>query len=250
MLRIGTSGWQYRHWRGGLYPADLPTARWLEHYAGRFPTVEVDSTFYRLPRAETCADWAARVPDGFRFSVKASRYLTHLRRLREPQDPVARLLGVVQHLGPKLGPVLVQLPPDMPLALDRLDATLGSFPDGVRVAVEPRHPSWFVTETAALLRSHRAALCLADRGSRPVTPIWRTADWVYLRFHHGRAGTDAMPSYGRTALASWLARLVEIWGPDVDGYAYFNNDTGGAAVADADRFIRLARRRGVALAAS
>lgn len=250
MLLIGTSGWQYRHWRGRFYPAGLPTARWLEHYAGCFPTVEVDSTFYRLPRAETCADWAARVPGGFRFAVKASRYLTHVRRLREPQDPVARLLGVVQHLGPKLGPVLVQLPPDMPLALDRLDATLGSFPDGVRVAVEPRHPSWFVAETAALLRSHRAALCLADRGSRPVTPIWRTADWVYLRFHFGRAGTDTRPTYGRTALASWLTRLVDGWGPDVDGYVYFNNDTGGAAVADAGRFTRLARRSGVALAAS
>lgn len=250
MLRVGTSGWQYRHWRDVLYPTGMPTARWLEHYAGHFSAVEVDSTFYRLPRVETCAGWAAHVPDGFRFAVKASRYLTHLRRLREPQDPVARLLGVVRHLGPKLGPVLVQLPPDMPVSLDRLDATLASFPAGVRVAVEPRHPTWFVGETAALLREHGAALCLADRGSRPVTPIWRTTDWVYLRFHHGRGGDERRPSYGRTALTSWLARLDAICGSGLDGYVFFNNDTGGAAVVDADRFTRLARRRGVALAAS
>lgn len=248
MLRVGTCGWQYRHWQGGLYPRGLPTARWLEHYAAHFPTVEVDSTFYRLPRAETCAGWASRVPAGFCFALKASRYLTHLRRLRDPEEPVARLLAVVGALGPKLGPVLLQLPPDLPIALDRLDAALGSFPARVRVAVEPRHPTWFVGETASLLEAHGAALCLTDRGSRPATPIWRTTDWVYVRFHGGRARSATAPGYGRTALATWLTRLTERFGPAIDGYAYFNNDAGGAAVRDADHLTRLARRRGLELA--
>jgi uncharacterized protein YecE (DUF72 family) len=238
VLRIGTSGWQYRDWRGRFYPDDVPAKRWLEFYASRFGTVEVNNTFYRLPGRDTFADWAARVPDDFEFAIKASRYLTHYKRLREPEEPVDRLLRHAEPLGKRLAVVLLQLPPDLRVAPDDLDRTLRAFRDRVRVAVEPRHPSWWTDEVRAVLERHSAALCLADRGSRPITPLWRTADWTYLRFHSGRA--RPAPCYGIAALKSWVARLTDLFGPDLEGYVYFNNDTGGCAVRDAATFTRLA----------
>ena len=243
MLRVGTSGWQYRHWRGRFYPLGVPTGRWLEHYAARFATVEVNNTFYRLPAASTFEQWAARVPDDFVVAVKASRYLTHIRRLRDPVDPVNLLLERARLLGSRLGPVLVQLPPDMPVATDRLDETLRAFAGRVRVAVEPRHTSWWCDEVRGVLTEHGAALCLADRASRPITPLWRTADWTYLRFHHG-TGTPR-PCYGERALASWAARIQDQWGGTADGYVYFNNDPEGCAVRDCVVFARLAERAGM-----
>jgi uncharacterized protein YecE (DUF72 family) len=227
---IGTSGWQYRHWAGRLYPRGLPQKRWLEHYAERFATVEVNASFYRLPARETFAAWAERTPADLVFAVKASRYLTHIRRLREPEDPVRRLVEAARGLGPKLGPILVQLPPDMRVELDRLEATLAAFPSGLRVAVEPRHASWFTPETLRLLERHDAALCLADRpGWRP-EPI-RTASWGYLRLHEGRS--SPRPCYGRAALDGWARRLAGLFGPEDDVFVYLNNDTEGCAPRDA-----------------
>lgn len=242
VLRIGTSGYQYRHWRGRFYPVGLPTDRWLSHYANAFDTVELNVTFYRLPAATTFAGWAGTVPDEFVFAVKASRYLTHVRRLRDPGPAVARLLERAEKLGPRLGPVLLQLPPDMRFEPERLAATLAAFPRNVRVSVEPRHPSWFVAECRRMLERHRAALCLTDRGSRP-GPIWRTADWTYLRLHEGRA--SPRPCYGRDALAGWARRLMEGWGRDADAYVYFNNDGLGCAIRDAAVLGRIARRAGM-----
>jgi uncharacterized protein YecE (DUF72 family) len=227
---IGTSGWQYRDWRGRLYPEGLPQARWLERYAERFAAVEVNASFYRLPAERTFADWRARTPDGFVFAVKASRYLTHVRRLRDPEEPMARLLERARALGPRLGPLLLQLPPDMRCVPERLDAALAAVPRGVRVAVEPRHESWFVPAVEDILARHRAALCLADRRG-PSGPVWRTAEWGYLRLHAGRATPG--PCYGRRALATWGERLAERWGPEQDVYVFFNNDTHGCAVRDA-----------------
>jgi uncharacterized protein YecE (DUF72 family) len=169
-------------------------------------------------------------------TVKASRYLTHVRRLRDPEEPVERLMAAVGALGAKLGVVLVQLPPDMPARLEELDQTLESFPSGVRVAVEARHESWFTDELRRLLEGHDAALCLADRRSRPVTPLWRTASWGYLRLHEGRGALA--PCYGRTALASWAERLADLFGGSDDVYVYFNNDQRGCAVRDARRFAK------------
>jgi uncharacterized protein YecE (DUF72 family) len=245
VLRVGTSGWQYRDWRGRFYPKGVAAARWLEHYAARFATVEVNNTFYRLPPPTTFAQWATRVPHDFTVAVKASRYLTHYKRLREPEEPVGRLLEHARALGNHLGPVLLQLPPDLRVALDDLDATLRAFGRSVRVAVEPRHASWFTRELADVLGAHDAALCLVDRGSRPITPLWRTADWVYVRFHAGNA--TPRPCYGDTALASWVQRVHDLWpgsdGPD--GYVYFNNDTYGCAVRDAVVWARLAATAGM-----
>jgi uncharacterized protein YecE (DUF72 family) len=238
MLRVGTSGWQYRSWRGRFYPKRVVAARWLEHYAERFATVEVNNTFYRLPPRATFESWRARVPDDFAVAVKASRYLTHYRRMREPAEPVDRLLDHATGLGRALGPVLLQLPPDFPIAIDRLEQTLETFAGRARVAVEFRHASWFVDEVREVLAAYDAALVLADRDGRPLTPMWRTADWCYVRFHAGTA--SPRPCYGKRALDSWSRRIRDLWPGDVDGYAYFNNDTEGCAVRDAIVFAHLA----------
>ena len=231
-VRIGTSGFLYEHWRGRFYP---PSARGseLEWYADRFDTVELNVTFYRMPSSAMFRSWAARVPEGFLFAVKASRYLTHIKRLQEPRDSVALLMDRARELGPHLGPILVQLPPDLPVDLGRLADTLEAFPRSTRVAVEPRHPSWFTDAVRRLLVEHAAVLCLADRRG-PLTPEWRTADWTYLRFHGGRA--SPRPCYGKRALDSWASRMCDDprWNPD--GYAYFNNDHQGCALRDAASF--------------
>ena len=240
---VGTSGWQYQDWRGRFYPPRLPQAAWLEHYAGRFAVVESNNAFYRLPEAHTFAAWATRTPDDFVFAVKASRYLTHVRRLRDPEEPVRRFLERAAHLGGKLGPVLLQLPPTLRADLDALARTLACFPAGVRVAVEPRHPSWFSDETRALLGERGAALCLADSPRRP-SPVWRTADWTYVRFHQGSARPH--PCYGRAALAAWARRLAEGWGPQATLYVFFNNDPGACAVRDARWLALAAARAGLA----
>ncbi len=241
-LLIGTSGWQYRSWRETFYPSGMPQARWLEHYAARFQTVEVNNAFYRLPEARTFTDWASRTPDDFHVAVKMSRYLTHVRRLRQPAEPVQLFLSRARHLGAKLGPVLLQLPPTLRADIPALDATLGCFPSAVRVAVELRHESWFTDETAGLLAGHGAALCLAD-GPKLRTPLWRTADWGYVRFHEGRATPH--PCYGRAALSSWARRLADTWGEDADVFAFFNNDERGCAVRDATALATTARRTGL-----
>jgi uncharacterized protein YecE (DUF72 family) len=232
---VGTSGWQYRDWRGAFYPPGVAQAKWLDHYSSRFPTVEVNNTFYRLPPASTFEKWHDATPADFVIAVKASRYLTHVRRLRDPSAPVALLLERAKPLRAKLGPVLVQLPPTLHATgetLDALDATFRAF-ERTKVAFEPRHESWFTDGVYALLREHDAALCLTDRLSRP-GPIARTASWFYLRFHEGTASPH--PCYGRQALATWVTRLHEHWGPRAEGYVYFNNDGRSCAPRDAARF--------------
>ncbi|MGI8691450.1 MAG: DUF72 domain-containing protein [Geodermatophilaceae bacterium] len=238
--RVGTSGWQYADWRGGLYPAGVPQRLWLERYAETFDTVEVNNAFYRLPERSVFESWRERTPPGFLVAVKASRFLTHIKRLREPSEPVARLLDRAEGLGGKLGPILLQLPPTLRADAALLMDCLSCFPAGVRVSVEPRHPSWWTPEIRELLSAYNAALCWSDRRSRPITPLWRTADWGYLRLHEGRA--SPWPRYGRTALRSWAKRIAGEWGPDDDVFVYFNNDQRGAAVLDA-RAMRSALAR-------
>ncbi|MBB5787735.1 DUF72 domain-containing protein [Jiangella mangrovi] len=242
VVHVGTSGWQYDDWRGVLYPDGLAQRRWLEHYAEAFATVENNSAFYRLPKRETFSSWRERVPAGFVMTVKASRYLTHIRRLRDPEEPVRRLLGVAAGLGDRLGPVLVQLPPTLRADPVLLDRCLAQFPRDVRVAVEPRHETWWNDEVRSVLERHGAALCWADRLGRPVTPLWRTAPWGYLRFHEGAA--HPWPAYGDRALRTWAGRLAEAWTDDEDVFVYFNNDPGGAAVRDAARFAGAVSRDG------
>jgi uncharacterized protein YecE (DUF72 family) len=282
-LIVGTSGWQYRDWRGAFYPERLPVSQWLEHYATLFPTVENNGTFYRLPVAGTVASWRARTPAGFVMAVKASRYLTHIRRLREPAEPVGRLLGVAANLGDRLGPVLLQLPPTMradPAALDEClrqfavqfaslahsklaqgdlaqsklaqgDLAQGELAQGEppasrpgqhRVCVEFRHESWLTQDVRDILTAHDAALCWSDRRGRPLGPLWRTADWGYLRFHEGAA--QPWPHYGPQALRTWLRRIADTFPPEADVFAYFNNDQHAAAPADAEALMKLAGQAG------
>ncbi|HEY7146089.1 MAG TPA: DUF72 domain-containing protein, partial [Streptosporangiaceae bacterium] len=178
--------------------------------------------------------------------VKASRYLTHVRRLHDPAEPVDRLLRAASALGDRLGPVLLQLPPNLGADPDALDACLrefARFPGGVKVAVEFRHQSWWTGEVRQLLASHQAALCWADRLGRPAAPLWRTADWGYLRLHEGAA--QPWPRYGEQALRSWVQRIAQAWPePGADVFAFFNNDPDGAAVHDAAAFAAAARAAG------
>lgn len=242
-IYLGTSGWQYRDWKGDFYPPKLKQAEWLEHYSERFQTVEVNNTFYRLPERKTFEDWAARTPDDFVFVVKASRYLSHIKRLQDASEPVQRLMERATGLGKKLGPVLVQLPPNLKKDIGGLDETLAVFGHSVRVAFEFRHETWFDDETKGVLGKHGAAFCLADRGSRLITPLWRTASWIYLRFHEGRA--NPRPCYGRGgALQSWVERLASIGQKGDDIYVYFNNDTRGCAIRDSIQFASLATSNG------
>lgn len=233
-MRIGTSGWQYTDWRGPLYPPRLAQRHWLHHYARAFTTVENNNAFYRLPARTTFERWRDATPDDFVMAVKASRYLTHMKRLNDPAEPVARLLDAAAGLGASLGPILLQLPPTLQADPERLDACLRRFPRHIRVAVEPRHPTWWTDDVRAVLEHHRAALCWADRLGRPQTPLWRTTDWTYLRLHEGPGRT--WPDYTDPALTAWIPELTD------DAYVYFNNDPHGAAVRDARRLIELTRK--------
>jgi uncharacterized protein YecE (DUF72 family) len=232
---VGTSGWQYKDWRGILYPQGVPQRLWLETYAETFRTVESNNAFYRLPSPESFAGWRDRTPDGFVMAVKASRFLTHIKRLADPAEPVERLMNAASALKDKLGPILLQLPPTLKADPERLARCLDCFPKHVRVAVEPRHPSWWTDEIREILAARDAALCWADRLGRPQNPLWRTAGWGYVRLHEGRATPG--PSYGDASLKTWARRVGEAdWR---DAYVYFNNDLGGAAVRNALRFARL-----------
>ena len=193
MLTIGTSGWQYADWRGRFYPRGVPHHRWLAYYAQEFPVVEVNSTFYRLPKRSAAQKWREQTPAGFVMAAKMSRFLTHIKRLKDPQEPVARFFDRLEPLGDRIGPVLIQLAPTMRADIDALGGVLRAMPDGVLVAVEPRHRSWWTDGVRAMLEKHQAALCWADRCGRPVTPLWRTTDWGYMRFHEGRA--EPRPSW-------------------------------------------------------
>jgi uncharacterized protein YecE (DUF72 family) len=242
MLRVGTSGWQYRDWRGTFYPKGVPQADWLRCYATRFATVELNNSFYRLPELAAFERWGEQTPDDFVVAVKMSRFLTHVRRLRDPTEPVQRFLERAAGLGPKLGPVLVQLPPQLQADPDRLAETLDRFPRSIRVAVEPRHDSWFDDRVRAILEARGAALCLADSPRRR-SPVWRTADWGFVRFHEGRATPH--PCYGERALATWAERIASLWPASADVFCYFNNDARACAPANAVTFARLARRAGL-----
>ena len=229
MVRVGCSGWQYRHWRGNFYPADLPVKSWFEHYAAVFDTVEINNSFYRLPEADTFASWAARAPGGFLFAVKASRFLTHMKKLKDPEEPVERLFSRMRTLGKNLGPVLYQLPPGWKADRQRLEQFLQVLPRA-RHVIEFRDPSWYVDEVYEVLERYRVSLCLHDMHGSASGRV-RIGPIVYVRFHgpsgryHGSYSSDALRSW-----ADWLR--VQLDG-GVDVYAYFNNDVGGHAPRDA-----------------
>ncbi len=238
---VGTSGWQYADWRERFFRG-VPQRRWFEHLLEHFRTVELNVSFYRLPRREVFVGWRDRSPADAVITVKASRYLTHVKRLRDPGPSVALLMERAAGLGPKLGPVLLQLPPDLVVDPVGLAATLDAFPAGVRLAVEPRHPSWWTEEVRAVLTDRNASLVWADRGEESLAPLWRTADFGYLRLHEGRA--DPRPRYSGDTLRRWAERVTSAYADPDDVFVYFNNDPGGAAVADAVAFAQEVRALG------
>jgi uncharacterized protein YecE (DUF72 family) len=227
-VRIGCSGWNYPHWRERVYPKGLPQRRWLEHYATLFDTVEVNNTFYRLPARSSVASWVKETPPGFLFAVKASRFLTHVKRLADMGPGVERFYERIQALveSPKMGPVLWQLPGNFHRDDERLAGALARLPPG-RHCFEFRHPSWFADEVYALLREHGAALVIGDHPERRFQTHELTADWTFIRFHYGSRGRDG--NYSETELKTWKARINE-WSRAVDVFAYFNNDWRGFAV--------------------
>ena len=239
-VRIGTSGWEYDHWKGSFYPPGLPRERWFEFYAERFDTVELNATFYRLPAADTFSGWARRAPDGFVFAVKASRYLTHIRRLREPAEPLDRLWSRARRLGRHLGPVLYQLPPRWRPNLERLEAFLASVPRGDAQALEIRDRRWYRPDVVAALGASPVGLCLHDMpGSETrAQPVGRL---VYVRFHG--AGARYGGSYSPQRLSAWAGRIAGWASAGLPVWAYFNNDVGGHAVVDADRLRTMVDRR-------
>jgi len=241
-IRIGCSGWQYQHWRGDFYPAELPQSQWLEYYAARFDTVEINNTFYRLPPAATFTSWRRRAPRGFVYAVKASRYLTHMKKLKDPADPLKRFFTRARQLERALGPVLYQLPPRWPLNLERLETFLRALPRARRHAIEFRDPSWYAPEALALLERHRVALCLHDMHGSASGKI-AVGPFVYVRFHGVQKYSG---SYSDAVLDGWAAWLAECAARGRAIYAYFNNDTGGHAPRDAVRLRDRIRRHGAA----
>jgi uncharacterized protein YecE (DUF72 family) len=227
-VRIGCSGWNYAHWREVVYPKGLPPARWLEYYATLFDTVEVNSTFYRLPKRESVARWVEQTPDGFVFTVKASRYLTHVKRLTDLGSGAERFYERIEPLArsPKMGPVLWQLPANFHRDDARLGSALERLPAG-RHCFEFRHASWFAPEVYELLRAQGVALVIGDHPERPFQSHELTAGWTFIRLHHGSRGRNG--NYSKRELEEWAQRIDD-WRPRVEVYAYFNNDWHGYAV--------------------
>jgi uncharacterized protein YecE (DUF72 family) len=235
-VRIGCSGWNYRDWRGTFYPEKLPVRRWLEFYAERFDTVEVNATFYRLPSRPGVARWVEQTPADFGFTVKSSRYLTHIKRLSDMDQGVERFYERIEPLidAGKLGPVLWQLPENFHRDDVRLTFALERLPPG-RHAFEFRHASWFTEEVLGLLRRYGVALVIGDHPDRPFQLREPTADWMFIRFHYGRRGRGG--NYSDREIDEWAERLAG-WRDDHEVYAYFNNDWNAYAPRNARRLRR------------
>jgi uncharacterized protein YecE (DUF72 family) len=241
-IRIGCSGWNYQHWRGPVYPPDVPIRLWFDHYAHSFDTVEVNNTFYKLPEPSTFASWRERAPNGFLYAIKASRFLTHLKRLRDPEEPVTRLFEHARELGEHFGPILYQLPGNFHCDLGRLDEFLAILPRtlgeiggtpkhlALQHAIEFRHPSWYGLGTYRILEKRSTALCLHDRaGSAILEPF--VGPFTYVRFHG--PGGRYFGRYDRRRLEWWAAQLADRRRMGVNVFAYFNNDPEGMAVINA-----------------
>jgi len=235
-VRIGCSGWNYAHWRQSVYPKGVPASRWLEYYATLFDTVEVNATFYRLPSRESVEGWLEASPEGFVFSLKASRYLTHIKRLQNLPDGVARLAERIEPLlrTPKMGPLLWQLPESFRRDDERLAKALEALPEDWRHCIEFRHPSWFSGDVISLLREHRVALVIGDHPERPFQTHDLTTDWTYVRLHHGSRGRRG--NYSVAELEAWKRRIAA-WRSRAEVFVYCNNDWEAFAVRNA-RWLR------------
>ena len=235
-LHVGCSGWNYDDWRGPIYPPGVPRRRWLELYAQRFDTVEVNTTFYRLPMRESVAAWVQQTPEHFIFTVKASRYLTHIKRLRDTGPGIDRFYERIAPLieAGRLGPVLWQLPPNFHRDDARLDAWLAALGPG-RHTIEFRHPSWFTEPVLRRLRAHGVALAVGDHPERPFQGRTATTDWRLVRLHYGARGHGG--NYSASEIDTWARRIAQ-WRRTTEVFAYFNNDWNAFAPANAQALLR------------
>ena len=232
-VHIGCAGWVYPHWRERFYPEGVPQRRWLAYYGENFETVEINNTFYRLPKPSAVEGWVENSPPGFTFAVKVSRYMTHIKRMTMVEAGLKRFYEPLEALveSGKLGPLLWQFPPNFHRDEGRLSAALSELPGG-RHAFEFRHESWFVDDVYSLLREHGVALVIGHERSRWVsTPPVRTTDWTYVRFHYGTKGRHG--NYSDAEISTWARRIAQ-WRRDTEVYAYFNNDWEGYAISNAN----------------
>lgn len=237
-VRIGTSGWHYKHWRGAFYPAKLPASKMLAFYTERFDTVEINNSFYRLPSEAALGEWRESTPGNFRFAVKASRFITHNKKLKDPEPSLELLLPRIETLGEKLGPVLFQLPPQWQLNLERLEHFLRILPRVHHYSFEFRNETWNIKEVYELLRHFNAAYCVFHLAGFE-SPVEITADFAYIRLHG--PGGKYQGSYSDEHLKKWAAR-IRSWRRRLKSiYVYFDNDQGGYAAQNALRLRELVR---------
>ena len=226
---VGTSGYAYKEWKGSFYPDDLPAAKMLSYYAERFQTVEINNTFYRVPKTSVVETWTAQVPPGFKFVLKASQRITHMRRLKDVDEPLSYMLRAASTLKDRMGPVLFQLPPNMKKDAARLRDFLAQVPTHHRAALELRHQSWFDDEVFGILRDNRAALCIAEAEEGLDTPFVATADWGYLRLRN--------EEYTKPELKAWAKRVQEqSW---QDAFVFFKHEDAGKGPALAKKLLEL-----------
>ncbi len=227
-VRVGTSGFSYKEWKGSFYPEDLPASAMLRFYAGRFSTVEINNTFYRMPKSEMLAQWAEQVPDGFSFALKAPQRITHIRRLKEAGDSVDFFFRVASTLGDRFGPTLFQLPPNFKQDLSRLTDFLATLPPTARCAFEFRHESWFQEPVYEALRAARSALCLAEDETL-ATPRVATTGWGYLRLRR--------QDYGEEQLGDWAAAIrAQPW---EEAFVFFKHEEEGKGPELADQLTKI-----------
>jgi uncharacterized protein YecE (DUF72 family) len=229
MIHVGCSGWVYRHWKGDFYPADLPQKRWFERYTQDFDTVEINASFYRVPRLSTFDGWREKAPPGFRYAVKANRFLTHMKKLLDCEAPLADFIALARRLGPSLGPVLFQLPPNLHKNLPRLDAFLDQLPDDLEHVVEFRNRSWYDEDVLALLDRHGVGFVTHDLVGL-VSPRWASGRTAYVRFHG--TGGKYWGRYSEEEMADWAGWLIAQQAAGRSCWAYFNNDIHGHAILD------------------
>jgi len=230
-FHIGTSGFSYKHWQGRFYPEDLPQRKWLEYYAEHFDTVEINSSFYHLPRSPTCENWNKRVPEDFVYAMKASRFITHLKKLEDVEQALENFFEVIQPLGSKLGPVLFQLPPSLKKDLSLLRNFLAILPGGYRFVFEFRNSDWYDDDLFSLLDDTGTAFCIHDLPGK-ASPVETTGSFAYVRFHGAQQVYTSL--YSDQELETWAGRLKNYAEKGLDVYAYFNNDIGGHAVENAE----------------
>jgi uncharacterized protein YecE (DUF72 family) len=238
-IHVGCSGWVYRHWRGIFYPEGLPQKRWFERYAEEFDTVEINASFYRVPKPETFEGWRDKAPADFHYAVKVNRFITHMKKLLDCEDEVERFIALARPLGGKLGPLLYQLPPSLHKNLARLDSFLSRLPPDLEHVVEFRHNSWYDEDELALLDRHGAGFVVHDlRGL--ISPRWASGRTAYVRFHG--SGGRYSGRYSDNALLGWADWLLDQTGQGRSAWAYFNNDIHGHAIEDARTLKSMVRQ--------